>query len=146
MFSSRRQFKLSALRRKNNLLLDINLWGFASVMLAILFLMMPGSAVHPRTSVDMAVVRNATPLPGALKEDAIVVKVCRDGAIFFRDQRIAAEDLPKEIRERVQNGAENRIYLAVDARAKYSDTKRALDQMHLAGIENVSLLSESRRR
>jgi biopolymer transport protein ExbD len=125
----------------------MNLWGFASVMLAILFLLMPGSPVHPKgAAVDMAVARNSSWLPGALKEDALVIRVSRDGTVFFRDQRIAAEDLPKEIRERVQNGAENRIYLAVDARAKYSDAKRVLEQMHLAGIENVSLLSESQRR
>jgi biopolymer transport protein ExbD len=94
----------------------------------------------------MVVARNSTSLPKTLKEDAIVVKVFRDGTISFRDQRIAAEDLPKEIRNRVQNGAENRIYLAVDARARYSDAKRVLDQIHLAGIENVSLLSESPQR
>jgi len=94
----------------------------------------------------MFVARNSTSLPGALKEDAMVIKVSRDGTVFFRDRRIAAEDLPKEIRDRVQNGAENRIYLAVDARAKYGDAKQVLDQIHLAGVQNISLLAESPRR
>jgi len=50
--------------------------------------------------------------------------------------------LPEEIRQGVRNGAEKRTYLNADARAKYGDTIAVLDQIRLAGIEKVSLLTE----
>ncbi len=113
-------------------------------MLALLFLLMPGTPHDRREpSVDLIVARHSTRMPGALKEDAMQITVGRDGTIFFRDHRIVLAELPNEIREGVQNGAENRIYLKVDARAKYGDAKAVLNQIGLAGLEHVSLLTET---
>jgi biopolymer transport protein ExbD len=52
------------------------------------------------------------------------------------------EDLADEIRKRIRNGVEKKVYLAVDARAKYGDAKAVLNQIRMAGIENVSFLTE----
>ena len=46
------------------------------------------------------------------------------------------------IRQGVRIGAANRIYLNVDARAKYGEIIAVLVQIRLAGIENVSFLSQ----
>jgi len=51
-------------------------------------------------------------------------------------------DLANEIREGARNGAEKRVYLVADARAKYGDTMAVLVQIRLAGIESVSFLTE----
>jgi hypothetical protein len=61
-------------------------------------------------------------MPGALREDALRVALTRDGAIYFREHRIALEDLPNEIREGLRSGAERKVYIAVDARAKFGET------------------------
>ena len=139
------QFKSSALRRKNELLCRIDLWGFVSLMLVLLFLFLAPlltTDVPLRHSVDRAVAIHSTALPGALKEDAMQITVTRDGQVFFRERHVRAANLPNEIREGVRNGAEKRIYLAVDARARYGDTIAVLDQIRLTGIENVSFLTE----
>jgi len=81
-------------------------------------------------------------MPGALREDAMRISIRRDGSIFFRDHRVILQDLPEKIREGLRNGAENRIYLNMDARAKYGETIAVLDQIRLAGIERVSFLTE----
>jgi len=70
------------------------------------------------------------------------ISVTRDGHVYFRIHRIMLQYLTEEIRQGVRNGAEKRIYLNVDARAKYGDTTAVLDQIRLAGIEKVSLLTE----
>jgi len=70
------------------------------------------------------------------------ISVTRDGHVYFRSQRIMLQYLPEEIHQGVRNGAEKRIYLNADARAKYGDTIAFLDQIRLAGIEKVSLLTE----
>jgi len=46
------------------------------------------------------------------------------------------------IRQGVRIGAANRIHLNVDARAKYGKIIAVLVQIRLAGIENVSFLTE----
>jgi biopolymer transport protein ExbD len=85
-------------------------------------------------------------MPGAPREDAIRITVRRDGQIYFHDERIMLQDLPEEIRQRVRNGAEKRIYLSMDARAKYGETIAVLDQIRLAGIEKVSVLTQEPSR
>jgi len=129
-------------KEKNSLYCRIDVWGFVSVMLALLFLLMPnGYHDLPRYSVDLAETRHAIPMPGAAREDAMRISITRDGKLFFRDHGVMPADLPNEISEGVRNGAEKRVYLAVDARAKYGDAKAILVQLRLAGIENVSLLT-----
>jgi biopolymer transport protein ExbD len=143
MTSARAQFKLSALNRKNEVLCRIDMWGFVSVMLALLFLLMPWTVVDGRRpSADLASVRHSTRMAGALREDALQVMVTRDGAIYFRERRIALEDLPNEIREGLRSGAERKVYIAVDARAKFGDVPAVLDKIRLAGVEKVAFLTE----
>jgi biopolymer transport protein ExbD len=122
------------------------MWGFVSVMLAILVWTRIGLPHPPyayRSNVDRAMAVHSSPQPGALKEDAMLISIMRDGGVFFRDHRVVViADLADEISERVRNGAEKRVYLVVDARAKYFDAKAILDQIQLAGIEKVSFLTE----
>jgi len=143
MPSAQPQFKLSALRRKNELLCRIDMWGFVSIMLALLFMFLPITTDTPRSvSVDRPHAYHSTSMPGALREDTMQISVTRDGHVYFRIHRIMLQYLTEEIRQGVRNGAEKRIYLNVDARAKYGDTTAVLDQIRLVGIEKVSLLTE----
>jgi biopolymer transport protein ExbD len=140
--SARTQFKLSALKRKNELLCRIDMWGFVSVMLVFLFLLMPLTVVDPKgPAVDLVGTGHSTRMPGALKEDALQVMVTRDGRIYFRERHIALEDLPNEIREGLRSGAERRVYLAVDARAKYGEVPAVLEKIRIAGVDRVAFLT-----
>ena len=121
------------------------MWGFVSVMLAILVWTRIGLPHPPHaygSNVDRAVAVHSSPQPGALKEDAMLISITRDGSVFFRDHRVVQTDLANEIREGARNGAEKRVYLVADARAKYGDTMAVLVQIRLAGIESVSFLTE----
>ena len=118
------------------------MWGFVSIMLVFLFMFMPLTVVHQRGGVDLAPTYHATSMPGALKEDAILVSLTSDGNIIFRDHRIRLEELATEIQKSVRNGAEKKVYFNVDARAKYGRAKQALEQIQVAGIEKISLLTQ----
>ena len=146
MEAKEHQWFLNALKGKNSLYCRIDVWGFVSVMLALLFLLMP-NATHYHDlpvvpSVDLTETHHAIPMPGAAREDAMRISITRDGKVYFRNHKVALDDLPDEIQEGLRNGAERKIYLAVDARAKYGDARAILGQIRLAGIENVSLLAE----
>jgi biopolymer transport protein ExbD len=92
--------------------------------------------------VDRVVARHIRKMPGARREDAIKICVMRDGASCFGYSRVKGNDLPDKIRDAVRNGAEKRIYLEVDARARYSDVSAVLSQIQGAGIQNLSTLAE----
>jgi biopolymer transport protein ExbD len=57
---------------------------FLSILLALLFLMMPPSP-HSYLAIDVerARVRYPAPMPGALRDDATVIAIKRDGKVFL---------------------------------------------------------------
>jgi biopolymer transport protein ExbD len=106
------RFKLNALRRRNELLCRIDMWGFVSVMLAILVWTrfgLPHPPYADRSSVDRAIAKHSNLQPDAQKEDALLISITRDGSVFFRDHRIVPTDLASEIREGVRSGAEKKF-------------------------------------
>lgn len=123
----------------------IDVSAFASVMLALLFLMMFGLGypMHPRTApVDMSVTQHSTLEPGARREDAMDVAITRDGSVYFRNHKILLAELPDSLREAARNGAEKTVYVKADARAKYGDVKPVIDQIRLSGLQNITFLTE----
>jgi biopolymer transport protein ExbD/biopolymer transport protein TolR len=84
-------------------------------------------------------------MPGALREDAMLVAVTRDGNIFFGTYQMQYRDLRLAIRDCVRQGSERKVYLKVDARAKYGDAALAIDQIRLAGIQNVAIITDQRQ-
>jgi len=133
--------------RPSRLLNGIDFWAFLSVELVLLMIfMVSGPSPHANTSpVDLALSEHATPMPGALREDAMLVAVTRDGNIFFGMYQIQSGDLPLAIRDCVRQGSERKVYLKVDARAKYVDAVLAIDQICLAGIQNVGIITSQRQ-
>jgi biopolymer transport protein ExbD len=97
---------------------------------------------HRMVVVDRATASSSRDLPRALREDAILISLTRDGSVYVRNTRLPPTELPNKIRDSVLNGAEKRIYLQVDARAKYGDVKALLPYIQLSGVENVSFLTE----
>lgn len=120
------------------------MWPFAAVMVAMLFLFIGQvQPHHPRFApVDWPLVRHGTTQAAAVREDAICISVTRDGSVYFRDMRVLIEELPRAIRQAVRDGAERKVYLAVDARSKYGDTKAVVDKVREAGIHEITFLAE----
>ena len=141
----RRGFLKSA-NRPNELYCRIDPAPFAALVFAMFFLFLADFR-HPhaqhRWPFERVVARHAKNLPEANREDAIWIILARDGHIYFRNTRILPVDLPNRIRDSVLNGAEKRIYLQVDAREQYRDVNAVLQQIQIAGIEKVSILTES---
>jgi biopolymer transport protein ExbD len=138
---------LRSANRRNELLCRLDPAPFAAIVFALLYLLMGdvGDSHHPHHgwTVDRVTVQHAQNLPNAIREDAIWITIKRDGSIYFQNSRAVPVDLPDKIRDAVLNGAEKRIYLRVDARAKYGDVNDLLPYIQLSGVENVSFLTET---
>jgi biopolymer transport protein ExbD len=99
---------------------------------------------HQNVPVDRYVSRNASPMPQALREDAMQLFITRDGVLYFRNAKVSRSYLPEVIRQSLQSGSPRRVFFVVDGRAKYWDVSQALDQVREAGVWDVAFLAEVR--
>ena len=116
------------------------LLGLALALLVIFMTIRP--MVTHSFIVDLPQTWYASPMPRAMREDAQIVSVTRDGRLYYRNTIIRADDLQDQIRESVRNGADRKIYIRADARAKYIDVEQVLDEISKTGIQDVSFFAE----
>ncbi|MGC1452887.1 MAG: biopolymer transporter ExbD [Candidatus Sulfotelmatobacter sp.] len=124
-----------------SLLCRIDVTAFAGVMFALvaMFLLPAEIVVDFRgPSADLTKISHPIPLPAALREDALEVAITRDGKLYLGRDQIRLERLPAEIEERVRHGAERRVYIRADMRARYGTVKQVLDSVRSAGIEHIA--------
>jgi biopolymer transport protein ExbD/biopolymer transport protein TolR len=132
--------------RPNQLICNINVAAFASVMLALLYLFMPWRAdEYRRPAVDFAKVSSPVPMRAADREDAMVVAITRDNRVFFGAEAVRPADLPAKIQEEISRGSEREVYIKADARARYGWVAEVLDNVRSAGIEKIGFLVDQRR-
>jgi biopolymer transport protein TolR len=132
--------------RPYGLICNIDVTAFAGVMFALVYLFMPLQPHgRPGATVDLARTNYTVSMRGADREDALLVAIMRDGKVFFRADRITIEEVPARIREGVSRGAERKVYIKADARAKYASVVEVLDGVHDAGIENIGFIVDQRR-
>ena len=134
-----------ASKRKPDYYVSLNLWPFTVVMFTLLVVFMVAPYPHHGRAVDLPRSVYATLQPSARREDTIKIFVRRDGNVFFRNTMVEPSNLPERIHDAVKDGAERKVYLAVDARSKWIDTERVIDQIRAAGITYICFLAENAR-
>jgi biopolymer transport protein ExbD len=90
--------------------------------------------------VVMATVEDPVAMPEADKEDAIVVTVLRDGAVFLASNRIDMRDLSLRARDMVANKIAKEAYIRADARAQFRAVEEVIDALSAADVNDVGLL------
>lgn len=80
-------------------------------------------------------------VPAARKWDSIRIGITRDGSIYFGNSKVAIDELPTRIRDATLNGAEKKVYLAIDVQVRYGEVKAVLAQIQLTGIEKICFLT-----
>lgn len=91
-------------------------------------------------SVQMAPTTNAVPMPEAEDEDAWIVTILRDGALYFGIDRVSISDLEAAMKSRPRN-REQKLYIKADARAPFADVRRVLTAAHDAAFDAPVLLT-----
>ena len=73
----------------------------------------------------------------------MTVTVTRDGKMYFANRQSSRAELPDKILAALRGRAENRVYLLVDARARYSDVEKALEGVQRSQVRHVTFLTEA---
>src|SRR5437764_9494924 len=99
---------------------DINVTPMVDVMLVLLIIFMVVTPMLQKGgNVEMAKTKNPIAMADADKEDAVLIAVQRDGAIFFDTSKVTEQELTTKVQDRLSNKTDKKIYIRADARAKY---------------------------
>ena len=122
-----------------------NVIPMADIMLVLLIIFMVIAPLIGRpVSVSMAQTENAEKMPNAQRDDAVIVAITHDGRLFLSpgNKELQADELTSTVKNLVEDRTDKTIYVRSDARAKYGDVVRTVDQIREAGVENLGLLTE----
>jgi biopolymer transport protein ExbD len=120
-----------------------NVVPMADIMLVLLIIFMVVTPMLQKGfSVDMAKVDNPADLPNADKDDAVLLGVTRDGSIYLGNTKISFDQITNQVKDALGNRPDKTVFIRSDARAKYGDVVRAVDEVRSAGVDNVGLLTE----
>ena len=124
---------------------NINVTPMVDVMLVLLIIFMVITPMlQNKVAIDLARVENPTNMPDADKEDAIVVAVTRDGAVYLGPNKVDPSELGSLVRDKLQDKTDKMIYIRADERAQYKVVEDAIDDVRTAGVEEVGLLTQKR--
>lgn len=135
----------SARKASHNVNANINVTPMVDVMLVLLIIFMVITPMlQNKVAIDLASVVNATAMPDADKEDAVVVAVTRDGAVYLGQNRIDASQLGSAVRDKLADKTDKTIFVRADRRAQFKAVEDAIDDVRTAGVDTVNLLTQKR--
>ena len=124
----------------------INVTPMVDVMLVLLIIFMVITPMLQKgVSVDLAKTNNPVQMPDADKEDALLVAVQRDGAVFFGSEKISPDQLTNKIKDKLAARVDKRVFIRADARTKYGNVVEVVDNVRAAGVDQLGLLTEQRK-
>lgn len=97
-------------------------------------------AMRKGVSVQMAVTRNASPMPEADNEDASIVTVAADGRLYFGADPVTQKELVDWMKTHPRN-PEARLYIKADARAPFASVERVVEIAGSMQFETPVLLT-----
>src|SRR5215831_1469048 len=122
---------------------DINVTPMVDVMLVLLIIFMVITPMLSKgVSVDMARVRNPSPMQAADKSDAITVAVQRDGKTYLNTTQVPAADLPPKVKDLLSNRLDKMVFVKADSRAKYDKVVDVVDNLRASGVDQLGLLTD----
>ena len=126
---------------------DINVTPLVDVMLVLLiiFMVITPMLQHGFT-VDLAKAANPRQMPDAEKEDATVLAVTRDGKIYLGTTPINLDEVTTKVKDRIASKLDKTVYVKCDARAKYGDLVKVVDNVRAAGVDSLGLETERLQR
>ena len=120
-----------------------NIIPMADIMLVLLIIFMVVTPMLQKGfTVDMARVTNPTDMQAADRDDAVIVAISRSGDIYLGNQRTSLDDITSLVRDRIEGRTDKTVFIRSDARAKYGDVVKLVDEVRSAGVDNVGLLTE----
>ena len=122
---------------------DINVTPMVDIMLVLLIIFMVVTPMLQKTTpVDMARAQNPREMADADKEDAVVIAVTRDGKMYIGNTSVTPEEITTKVKDMMADKVDRTVYIKSDARAKYGDVVKVVDNVRAVGVESLGLLTQ----
>ena len=120
-----------------------NVIPMADIMLVLLIIFMVVTPMLQKgMNVDMAKVNNPEDMPNADKDDAVIVAVTRDGAVYLGQTKTDISIVASQVSDLISGRLDKTVFIKSDSRAKYGDVVKLVDEVRSAGVDNVGLLTD----
>lgn len=120
-----------------------NVIPMADIMLVLLIIFMVVTPMLQKgMNVDMAKVNNPEDMPNADKDDAVIVAVTRDGAVYLGQNKTDISTIASQVSDLISGRLDKTVFIKSDGRAKYGDVVKLVDEVRSTGVDNVGLLTD----
>ena len=130
---------------KGGIKADINVTPLVDIMLELLIIMMLiAPLLQKGVNVRLPIADNTTEKPE--NQEQTVVHVDAQKQLYVNNLPVSESQAVDRIKYALEEKAERVVYLKGDADAPYSAIMSMMDKLREAGIENVALITESKKK
>ena len=125
---------------------DINVTPMVDVMLVLLIIFMVITPMLTKVSAwTWSRHDNDIAMQAADKEDAVLIAVTRNGAIFLSpgNVRLTQDEITEKVRDLLTNKTDRMVYIKADMSAKYGVVEDVVDNVRAAGVDQIGLITET---
>ena len=124
---------------------DINVTPLVDVMLVLLIIMMlVAPMLQQGVSVKLPTASNTVDKPEV--QGQTVVAIGRDKQMYLNAKPVQESDMATKVNELLENAKEKIVLIKADEEVEYGAVMAAMDQLRQAGIEDIGLVTDPKRR
>jgi biopolymer transport protein TolR len=124
---------------------DINVTPLVDVMLVLLIIMMiVAPLLQQGVPVTLPKAINTSEKPET--QGQTVVAITADKRFFVNAVQVERNQMPRRIEQILENAKEKIVIIKADVDVEYGAVMQAMDDLRAAGIEDMGLITETRRQ
>ena len=120
-------------------LAEINMIPFIDIVLVLLIIFMVTAPVI-QSGIEVNVPR--TQVVREIAEEKLVVTLDKEQKLYLQNELVNINEIAGKIREKLLDPARQSVYLRADEAVPFGSFAVVLDRLKLAGIENVSIVTQ----
>jgi biopolymer transport protein TolR len=120
-------------------LAEINMIPFIDIVLVLLIIFMVTAPVI-QSGIEVNVPE--TKVVRELAEEKLVVSIDKDQLVYLQNSPVNVNELGEKIRQKLLDPTRQSVYLQADQVVPFQTFATVLDNLKLAGIENVSIVTQ----
>jgi len=121
-------------------LAEINMIPFIDIVLVLLIIFMVTAPVI-QSGIEVNVPK--TQVVREIAEEKLVVSIDKEQRLYLQNDPVNVNELADKIHEKLLDPTRQSVYLRADESVPFGTFATVLDRLKLAGIENVSIVTQS---
>lgn len=95
---------------------------------------------------EVPVAGHSVPMPGAANADSLRIAIKEDGTVYLGSFTASTDEIPPKAKDMLRSNPGAGVYLWADRRARQERCGDVLDDLRVAGVSNVGLITRQQER